>query len=447
MALASCSTQQPATLADLAPLSVTVREEPRFNALFQRCGPGWTGGDSTYSTPLSGTRVMWLFSDTFIGPVSAQGKRKPATAQFVQGNTLVLQDNTNGTLTTYLRKTLDTQEVTQNLPTFAQSPYDASRCPGDSFIQHNDARAMFQPPQCPSANHCYFWGGGTVAEDARLYTFLQLMEEKGAGVFDFAWRSSTIATLPVDELGSAEPVYFAVPNNGVSYGGAVLADEEYTYIYGVRAEPPGNTVCTGHCLHVARVPKGQLAIFDTWQYWGITPGVPTPGAAAHFGWTGKPSETAPMAGSPDVAAAPRTQDQLGVARVTQCGALPACYVIIAHRYTGAASRDILAWYAAQPQGPWSGPVFVYETPEYDQPGQLFTYNSKIHPEFTNEEGLLVSYDVNSLAPATDPLSAMVTANSYRPRFIRVQLHWGAPFPATGAQRADTASAGHPTSPL
>jgi hypothetical protein len=100
-------------------------------------------------------------------------------------------------------------------------------------------------------------------------------------------------------------------------------------------------------------------------------------------------------------------------------------VMIAHRYTGAVSDDILAWYAVHPQGPWTGPVFVYKTPEYTQPGQLFTYNAKVHPAFTNAEGLLVSYDVNSLAPVTDPFSAAVAADSYRPRFIRVKLHWGA----------------------
>ena len=100
-------------------------------------------------------------------------------------------------------------------------------------------------------------------------------------------------------------------------------------------------------------------------------------------------------------------------------------MIIAHQYTGGVSENILAWYAAQPQGPWTGPVFVYQTPESRQPGQLFTYNAKIHPGLTDEDGLLVSYDVNSLAPATDPLSALVTADSYRPRFIRVKLQWGA----------------------
>ncbi len=86
---------------EIAPLSVTVSEDNSFNQLFKRCGPGWTGGDSTYSTALSPTQVLWLFSDTFIGPVSRDGKRNPDGELFVQGNTLVLQDKTSGALTTY----------------------------------------------------------------------------------------------------------------------------------------------------------------------------------------------------------------------------------------------------------------------------------------------------------------------------------------------------------
>jgi len=418
MALLSCSVidQEQA----IAPLSVTVSEDTRFNQLFKRCGPGWTGGDSTYSTPLSPTQVLWFFSDTFIGPVSREGKRNPDAELFVQGNTLVLQDKTSGALTTYLRKTVGDNEETQSLPTFAESPYDAGHCPPEHVVQKNQARAMFQPRQCPSSRHCYYWGGALMAENGELTTFLQLMEQTGEGIFDFAWRKSAIATLPLDKLDTVEPSSRNVPNNGVSYGGAIIRTQDgYNYIYGMREEPSDNTICTGHCVHIARAPKHKLAQPEEWRYWGATSNNP-----GHYDWTETAEDSVPMAGNTGPAGAPKTQDQLGASRVSPCGTLPECYVIIAHQYTGGTSDNILAWYAAQPQGPWAGPAVVYQTPESRQPGQLFTYNAKSHPEFTNEEGLLVSYDVNSMAPATDRLSARFTADSYRPRFIRVKLHWG-----------------------
>jgi Domain of unknown function (DUF5005) len=417
MAVLSCSVVEPKK--QFALLSVTVSEDNSFNQLFKRCGPGWTGGDSTYSTALSPTQVMWLFSDTFIGPVSRNGKRDPDGELFVQGNTLVLQDKTSGTLTTYFRQSVGEEEEILGLPTFARSPYDASHCPGENFVERHNARAMFQPPHCLSGQHCYYWGGALVADNGQLTAFLQLMEQTGAGIFDFAWRGSAIATIPLKEIATAEPTYINAPNNGVSYGGAIIsAQDNYTYIYGMREEPAENAICAGHCIHIARAPSNKLAQPQEWRYWGEKPG-----SAGHFDWIETAEKSMPMAGNTGSAAAPQTQDQLGAGKVAHCGALPECYVIIAHQYTGGTSENILAWYAAQPQGPWSGPVFVYQTPESRQPGKLFTYNAKIHPEFTTEDGLLVSYDVNSLAPATDPLSPLTTADSYRPRFIRVKLHW------------------------
>jgi hypothetical protein len=283
MALPSCSVLEPEP--DLVPLSVTVREDSSFNQLFKRCGPGWTGGDSTYSTALSPTQVLWLFSDTFIGPVTRDGKRNPDAATFVQGNTLVLQDATSGTLTTYLRKavrkTVGDEQETQSLPTFPRSPYDDSQCPGENFVQNNDALAMFQPPQCPSGQHCYYWGGALAVENNQLTTFLQLMEQTGAGIFDFAWRESAIATVPSDKLATAEPAYVSVPNNGVSYGGAVISDDDkYTYIYGMREESAGNSICSGRCIHIARAPKDKLARPEEWRYWGATAST-----SARYAWT------------------------------------------------------------------------------------------------------------------------------------------------------------------
>ncbi len=144
-----------------------------------------------------------------------------------------------------MRKTVGDEEETQSLPTFARSPYDASHCPGENFAQKNNARAMFQPPQCPSGQHCYYWGGALVADNGQLTTFLQLMEQTGAGIFDFAWRESAIATLPLDKIDTAEPAYVNVPNNGVSYGGAIISDAGQLHLYLRYAR----RTCRQHYLH------------------------------------------------------------------------------------------------------------------------------------------------------------------------------------------------------
>ena len=49
-------------------------------------------------------------------------------------------------------------------------------------------------------------------------------------------------------------------------------------------------------------------------------------------------------------------------------------------------------------------------------GTLVTYNPKAHMEFTNSDGILVSYNVNA-----NTGSDLVCADDYKPRFIRMQI--------------------------
>jgi hypothetical protein len=51
-----------------------VRSDPAWDAAFQR-DQGWNGADGAYSVALPNGEVGWLFSDTFVGPVSANGER------------------------------------------------------------------------------------------------------------------------------------------------------------------------------------------------------------------------------------------------------------------------------------------------------------------------------------------------------------------------------------
>ena len=55
-----------------------MKAEPdaKLNAAF-RPTDGWVGGDGAFSVPLSDKRVLWLFSDTWVGSVR-DGKRKAA---------------------------------------------------------------------------------------------------------------------------------------------------------------------------------------------------------------------------------------------------------------------------------------------------------------------------------------------------------------------------------
>lgn len=81
---------------------------------------------------------------------------------------------------------------------------------------------------------------------------------------------------------------------------------------------------------------------------------------------------------------------------------------------------VTTWYSCSPQGPWSNKTTVYTTPEAGangcKVGTLFTYNAKAHSEFTDSNGILISYNVNA-----NDSSDLVCANDYMPRFVRVQI--------------------------
>ena len=81
---------------------------------------------------------------------------------------------------------------------------------------------------------------------------------------------------------------------------------------------------------------------------------------------------------------------------------------------------VTTWYSCNPQGPWLNKTSVYTAPEAGangcKVGTLVTYNAKAHTEFTDADGILVSYNVNA-----NNGSDLVCANDYKPRFVRMQI--------------------------
>ena len=69
------------------PAVVKAEPLPAWDAKFRRTD-GWIGGDGAYSVPISPTRNLWLFSDTWIGKVR-NGKR---TDLAMVNNTVGVQD-------------------------------------------------------------------------------------------------------------------------------------------------------------------------------------------------------------------------------------------------------------------------------------------------------------------------------------------------------------------
>src|SRR6185369_4369726 len=70
-----------------------------FDALFTQNGPGWTGGDGTFSTLLPDGRHLWMWSDSFLGTVDPATRLRESYF-FTAHNSLTAHDAASGTLTT-----------------------------------------------------------------------------------------------------------------------------------------------------------------------------------------------------------------------------------------------------------------------------------------------------------------------------------------------------------
>ena len=90
------------------------------------------------------------------------------------------------------------------------------------------------------------------------------------------------------------------------------------------------------------------------------------------------------------------------------------FVLITMDTSTTFSPDLVAFTACDPQGPFENRTLLYRTPESGVENQI-TYNAHAHPQFADERGWLVSYNVNSRTFA----DLFLDAGIYRPRFIRV----------------------------
>lgn len=183
---------------------------------------GWSGGDSTYSVPLSSKRTAWLFSDTFVGPVNEDGSQ-PLDTGFVNSSMVVQHKG-------YIQRTVTggtDEEPTGLLP--------------------------------PTENGWYWLGAGHLRDDGSSLDIVFLNFERfGPGQWDWAWEANVLGRFDPQSLKLREVV--PLPSeSGANWGSWIQRDGEYTLIYGV--DDQGSV----KYMHLARVPGDDLT--QPWEYW------------------------------------------------------------------------------------------------------------------------------------------------------------------------------------
>ena len=189
---------------------------------FQR-DSGWIGADGNYSIPLSGDTTLWLFSDTFVGKVK-DGKRLDAC---MINNSIALQRGTNA-------------------PEF----FYGTTADGKP--------ASFIKPQHGSKRD-YFWLAHGARTARGLYFFLhRVVTVKPARRLDSSrWMAgSPMSQIPTPRRRNGAsrrrrcPLRRSSTKARLIFGGAVLREGEYVYIFGGDSRPEAKK---------AGMPNGMVA--------------------------------------------------------------------------------------------------------------------------------------------------------------------------------------------
>ncbi|AZQ38741.1 DUF4185 domain-containing protein [Streptomyces cyaneochromogenes] len=355
--------------------------EKDLNAEFSRYGDDpsrgddWTGGDGTHSVRLPDGRLLWLFSDTYLGQVYAPPNPfgesftwRDTTAPLVRNSAVVMRGGR-------LERTLPTPLFPDPAPGQWRWPVGARvepRSPGSSEQVLRVLLWVRTAGQAP-----WIYGVPTATEVATL-SLPDLRVESVVKVFD--------QQLVPD------------PSRRVLFGTTLVEEDGWTYVFGgddgQAASRPASRA------YVARVREGRLAEPGAWEYWN--------GSA----WAG------------GAGARPRAVlgdgQRTGVGSAFSVARVRGTYVLFTMAAGTEGLTTVTSYWACAPTGPWHGPTKDF-SPSLPQGAQVAAYNPQTHPELSDDGRLVLSYDVNWLETAGAAAQLNRNVSLYRPRFVSVKV--------------------------
>lgn len=381
------------------------REAADWDAVFAR-SDGWTGGDGAYSVPLGDGRVVWLFSDTWIGKI--------ADGQHVPGSHLV-----NNTIAIHARGERGAAPQPDQVE-FLWGPDGDEGRPTAWIVPTADIRAAAGPAAADPRKPSWYWladgveAPGIAAPNPtgkrRLVIFLwhvgRTPEDRGVWSFQSVGGALAVVENPRDPPSEwrarqyRNPHAIGGPQAGedksreVSWGCEVLAlpgehdGSTVLHVFGVRQGEGWDRE-----LVLATVDAARVEEFDAWRF------------RTAESWSSNLSDAAALAHGMVSEFSIQPLELDGVGRWIMIHSEP---------FFGA---HILVRTADTIFGPWSEPQPVYRVPGVAKNKDYFTYAAKGHPELARPGELLISYVINS-----HDFGAMFRdADIYRPRFVRVPL--------------------------
>ncbi|PYX46886.1 MAG: hypothetical protein DMG79_15210 [Acidobacteria bacterium] len=343
-----------------APLAGTI--DSTFDAYTTQNGPGWTGADGTYSLPLPDGTNLWMWSDSYIGTVDPTTRLRSGYL-FQAHNSLTILDQATGSWTT---------------------------------VGYPKTTSYF----APTNKNDWFWQGDGIVTQPTTGTYqIKIMLTEWTGFFQLVGQSVATLSWPSLSIVSITPVTGL--DTSKTWGTKILPVGAYFYIYGLK--DPGTNTKTPYLARTHSI--NNLTNASKWQFWNATQKKWLAGEANATAMTGVAAVT----------------PEYSVDQMSYNGGTFYLMAGMDPQHPGYPLWDALTtWYSCSPQGPWSHKTSVYTAPEAGangcKVGTLVAYNAKAHTEFTDADGILMSYNVNANT-STD----LVCANDYKPRFVRVPI--------------------------
>ncbi|WP_433477598.1 DUF4185 domain-containing protein [Spirillospora sp. CA-142024] len=331
----------------------------------------WTGADTTYSLKLSDGRIVYAYSDTFLGQVNANGSRpvvieEGGTTPFIN-NSFVVQA-TGGALTTV----------------------------------HGGSAAAPKAVMPPAQAAHWYWAGDLTqsgSEVQQLYReYYDPDPDNGTG-WDMKFKDNVLARFSTGNLATPTQVKAMPSASGTQWGSALLRDGGFTYIYGTEDYIDPETQVNTKYLHIARVSGTDLR--GTWEY------------RTASGWSDAETDSARL--------------MSGVSNEFSVAKRGSHFIMVNQDANIAFGSEIDVLLSCAADGPFTGEQTVYQTPETGQFGSygdpdIFTYNAHQHASLSSNGSLVISYNVNSLDATKGPTNDNYRDVSiYRARYISLPV--------------------------
>jgi hypothetical protein len=202
-------------------------DESLDHTFTDQLGPGWVGGDATYSTELPDGQTAFVFSDTLIGRATPSGSAR-------------------------ISGIAHNSELLGTLPSL-RSDYAGSYSHPDPLIP--DDRGDGDQWQVAA----------TFVEQGRQLVFVNEFHPRRGPFARFTGRSA-IAVLTLQEGTPTFSSLVVLPTSPrTQWGNAAMQQGPYTYVYGTVGDSHGDTFLG---MKLARVRSGDALHPGKWRFWG-----------------------------------------------------------------------------------------------------------------------------------------------------------------------------------